>query len=290
MNGVPKTLRDVGCFETRMTLFQSSVNAALSNCVKKDLLEERVGQLNECISRLERKLDAETKALAARCEGLERMLAHFRETPKQGETSGKEVQKEEQKRNDSRLSRAFKKKDLEVMVRGVEALKEWTGMKNETIIYDSTKDPFTAEGLFQMVKGKSNVAIIATTTAGDVFGGFYRVAVTNLDRGFMDPNIFIFSFESHGRCMTPRRFVLREKVRAKACVRFNNDRDGFVWFGSYAASSGFTLGNQASNSFCADISRAFEGLVDTTLTGKNWEKANFGPYHHCTRLVAIQLE
>ena len=39
---VPKTLRDVGNVEAQMTLFQTGVNETCTNCVKGDVLEERV--------------------------------------------------------------------------------------------------------------------------------------------------------------------------------------------------------------------------------------------------------
>ena len=57
----------------------------------------------------------------------------------------------------------------------VNALKEWTGKSSSTIIFDSTIDEFTDQGLFERVKGKPNVAMVGTTTDGDVFGGFYTV-------------------------------------------------------------------------------------------------------------------
>ena len=88
----------------------------------------------------------------------------------------------------------------------IDSLKEWTGKSRASVVYDSTIDPFTADWLFQKVKGKPNIAIVATTTEGDVFGGFSSVAVTEHNKLFFDPNTFIFSFESHGRCKTPQRF------------------------------------------------------------------------------------
>ena len=185
---------------------------------------------------------------------------------------------------------SFTGKDFEVMATGVTALKQWTGKTTANVVYDSKVDPFTDECLFQKVKGKRNVAIVGFTTDGDVFGGFYSVAVTDQARDFFDPNIFAFSFESHGRCKTPQRFVVKkgwQRDRAslifwKSCVY------GFVSFWVFGG-GGFRLGNEKSRSFCVHVSGAFEGLEDTTLTGKNWERPNFGEYHHCTRLVAIQL-
>ena len=36
-----------------------------------------------------------------------------------------------------------------------------------------------------------NISVIGSTTAGDVFGGFHSVAVTEQLECFLDPNIFI---------------------------------------------------------------------------------------------------
>ena len=170
----------------------------------------------------------------------------------------------------------------------VSALREWTGKATATVVYDSTVDEFTDDGLFQKVRGKRNVAIVGFTTDGDVFGGFYSVAVTEQDEPFFDPYIFAFSFESHGRCMTPPRFVVKKGLKENASVMFKNSSYGFVVF--WVGDAGwFYLGNEKSYSYCRNLSDAFEGLDDTTLTGKNgrWKE---GPYNHCTRLVAIQLE
>ena len=183
---------------------------------------------------------------------------------------------------------SFSGRDLDTMTKGISALKSWTGKASATIIYDSKKDPFTDQGLFDKVKGKANIAVIGFTTDGDVFGGFYSVAVTEQRVEFFDPNMFVFSFESHGRCHTPQRFVVKQGLKAKANVYFfKNNINGFVGF--YVNMAGeFRLGNERSNSYCRDLSDAFEGLENTTLTGKNLT-CDEGPYHHCTRLVAVQL-
>ena len=174
----------------------------------------------------------------------------------------------------------------------VTALKQWTGKAHAMVIFDSTVDEFTNDGLFVKVKGKPNIAVVGFTTDGDVFGGFYSVAVTKQDKGFYDPNMFIFSFESHGRCETPQRFVLKEGLRQSAGVWFvNGDCFAHLYFGvkSEGDDCGFSLCNERSNSFCWNMSWAFEGLKGKTLTGKNGSWFN-GPHHHCTRLVAVQLE
>ena len=176
------------------------------------------------------------------------------------------------------------------MANCVNALKEWTGKASATKIFDSTVDEFTHDGIFNKVKSKDNIAVIGFTTDGDVFGGFYSVAVTEQEKDFYDPDIFAFLFESHGRCETPQRFVLKEKRKEHAFVEFwKNNSDGFVDFWVDDA-GGFTLGNERSKSFCCDVSDVFEGIENTTLTGENNTNYHNPPYHHCARLVAIQLE
>ena len=203
-------------------------------------------------------------------------------------------QKEEQEREQRRKAEeavitSFSGKDSEIMAKGVNALKEWTGKARAMVIYDSTVEPFTVDGLFNKVKEKQNIAVVGFTTEGDVFGGFYTIAAPWKNYIFEDPNIFAFSFESHGRCETPQRFVPNEEKKEHVHVYFaTQDSHGFVRFDSFGGGALF-LGNESSESYCKDLSRTFEGLEDTTLTGKSgaWGQ---GPYHHFTRLVAIQLE
>ena len=175
------------------------------------------------------------------------------------------------------------------MERCVNALKEWTGKARATIIYDSTVDEFTDDRLFDKIKGMPNVAIIGFTTDRDVFGGFYSVAVDKQDTNFFDPNIFAFSFESHGRCMTPQRFAVWEGLKQNAFVKFFDSSYGFVWFGMGGV-GGFRLGNEKSDSYCWNMSRAFEGLENTTLTGMNGTYYHNPPFHHYSRLLAVKLE
>ena len=201
----------------------------------------------------------------------------------------KEEQEREKRKAEEAMRSAFSGKDLEVMTKGVDALQEWTGKARATVVYDSTVDEFTHDGLFAKVKGKRNIAVVGLTTDGDVFGGFYSVAVTKQEKCFYDRTMFIFSFESRGRCVTPQRFAVGERLKSQAFVHFwKNNCNGFVQFGVYGG-TGFFLGNERIDSYCWKMSLAFEGLEDTTFSG---EIANRGisPYHHNYRLVAVQLE
>ena len=146
-------------------------------------------------------------------------------------------------------------------------LKGWTGKASATIIYDSDVDEFTADGLFNKVKGKRNIALVPFTADGDVFGGFYNVPVTEQHKEFNDPNMFIFSFESRGRCMVPQRFVEKDFVKNIKHVWFWED-NSFGWFVNFGCDYGFfILGNEKSDTKCAYLSYCYVGIEDDTLTG-----------------------
>ena len=176
-----------------------------------------------------------------------------------------------------------------MMDHGLTALKQWLKRTNTTIVFDSSVDGFTDDAFFEKVRDKQDIAVIGFTTDGDVFGGFYSVALTEQDKSFPDPNMFIFSIESHGRCNTPQKFVVRQREKRNACVRaMNKSAMGFVGFWVTGKGS-FTLGNASSRSACCGLSNAFEDIADTTLTGVSGF-SDVGPFHHCTRVVAFQIQ
>ena len=174
----------------------------------------------------------------------------------------------------------------EIVARGVEALKAWTSTSHATILYDSAVDDFTDDGIFSAVRDRANIAVVALTTDGDVFGGFYSVAVTEQDENFYDPNIFVFSFESRGRCETPQRFPVKEEKRRNKYVEFFKDSP-YVTFVNIGGCYGyFYLGNEkSSNTYCHSLSWDFVGIHDTTLTGNTYPKG-----FTCTRIVAVHLQ
>ena len=181
---------------------------------------------------------------------------------------------------------SFDGKLQDTMARGVNALKEWTGKERATIVYDSAVDAYTDQELFDRVRGLPNVAVVGFTTDGDVFGGFASVPVTAQNTVFKDPSIFAFSFESRGRCATPQRFAAKgDAVGVR--VDKGNHNGWFVEFG-VLGECGFSLGAVQSNTWAHDVSSAFDGIENLTLTGNNFT-AKDPAYFHCTRLVALQL-
>ena len=177
-------------------------------------------------------------------------------------------------------------KPIDWMTDGVlfNALKGWTGKASATIIYDSSVDEFTDRSLFDRVKGKQNIALVGFTADGDVFGGFYNVVVTELGKQFEDPDIFVFSFESHGRCETPQRFSVKEEMKTWKSMHFIKNFSGGRFVDVGGSFGHFYLGNERSDTFCHNLSSEFEGIADTTLTGNT-----FPGRFTCTRVVAVHL-
>ena len=311
-----RRLGDIGRFEGRVSRFRTSINATFSRCVRREAFDEGEtrlndwivlletthdrdvkaltarcdsfeNQLNDRVFQLEKKHDAEVKTLIARCKRLEKELAAMREVKGQTESKATQVGPKPPGMGvppqDSALLREFSGNDLETMNKGVRALKQWTGKTRAAIVFDSKKDPFTDQGLFDKVRGKANIALVAFTADGDVFGGFDSVAVTEQGKAFKDPDMFVFSFESHGRCETPKRFAVKEDKRRYKSVRyFKGNTNGFVDVGGSAGS--FILGNEGTYTNCYELSRGFEGIEDNTLTGNTFPQ-NFT----CTRIVAVHL-
>ena len=167
----------------------------------------------------------------------------------------------------------------------VNALKLWTNTARSTIIYDSELDEFTDDGLFDKVRNVNNTAIIGFTPEGDVFGGFFTVAVTEQTTKFFDRNMFIFSFKSRGRCETPKMFFVKEEdLDEKGIIYYKDDYQGrFVNVG--AGGGCFFLGNERSTSWCCFLSYSFAQTPNKVLTGSCYPETFI-----CSRIVVAHLE
>ena len=172
----------------------------------------------------------------------------------------------------------------------LETLTRWTGASTATTLFDSDVDEFTEDRCFCCVQDTPNVMLVVFTADGDVFGVFFSRAVTTQDEVTKDPTIFFFSLESHGRCATPQRFVVRREFRRNVWVLFyEHDR----WTGRFAevGLSGYGclyIGNERSATSCSGLSRIVETIDDSTLTGCCDGETDTYPYR-CIRLIAVHL-
>ena len=59
----------------------------------------------------------------------------------------------------------------------------------------------------------TNVILVVVTEDWDVFCAFFSRAVPAQKEVTKDLTISFFSFESHGRCETPQRFVVKSELK-----------------------------------------------------------------------------
>ena len=256
------------------------VDVLCSHASRLENIERDVAAIKNAFQVVEDKVEAVSSFISKMNDHVDDISLVFREKIN-------EIKKgdEERRKGKETMTVSFSGKDLDVMVNGVEVLKKWTGKGSAAIVYDSTVDEFTDQGLFDKVEGKANVAVIGFTTDGDVFGGFYSRAVTEQWEDFYDPSIFAFSFESHGRCMTPQRFVVYGGNIEHANVEFSSrNSHGFVMFWVERA-GGFWVGNEKTVSFCRTLSLAFDKFDATFISRDD----DYPPKYSCNRIIAVQL-
>ena len=168
------------------------------------------------------------------------------------------------------------------VLKGIEELKARYEFTDVSLLYDSTVDPFTADGLLNKVVAKPHVAIVIFTSKGDIFGFFYIEPIQPGKRHGL-VHVRAFSFECHGRCETPKFFSPNRDRCGGVQLIFSSDRDGIFTL-SVRFSGSLTIANDHSRSFGNSLSTAFEDMPETLLTGKG-----SGEKFTCTRLVALKL-
>ena len=186
------------------------------------------------------------------------------------------------------VSRFHSDGDEDIVINdAIPQLKQWIQKEQCETAYDSMVDPFTKEAFYLKTLNKPNIMIIGVTTDDDIFGGYLSIPVDCCDTNFQDRLHFLFSLESHGRCPTPRFFQRREEYLGRNAVRFCQSHPyGFLSFGSGLSEKSYIfLGNRQSNSYCNNLSKEYEDLEDTTLTGKT----GTNQFHSCRRVVVIQF-
>ena len=183
--------------------------------------------------------------------------------------------------------------DDRLLLRGMFMLKTWTEMATATIVYDSTVDPPAKGDFFETILYKENIAVVAFTGDGDVFGVFHNFSLSDQER-VTEPRVFLFSLESHGRCMTPKQFLfecndlLMNHQHYKDGQRFFLLCDGnrtYCYLGEPCFEDLLIekLGLEKKSS-PVDITSCFQGVDKTVLIGDGPDTTTF-----ITRLVAIHL-
>ena len=278
-------------YEQMTTLSQQRLDEI--ETLRADLRNER-----EKVKSLQRELgakDVETKALMSQAQDqLQRAERENKELLHKKDKEHDEQLHKEEEEHKARLDEARRLHGKVVGVSGAELrfrewllrLNGWAGTGASCVVFDSTRDEAAPRSFFAAVRGRPNVAVVAVTAAGSVFGGFYAKPVVKAGRECKDPNVFVFAFAKNGACLEPGAFPARREVRDMVFVKLFSDGDLFVWFGG--RSGGVSFGMEKARSFSTNAGAVFDGATDVGLTGQRFS-CIMGSHLQVVRVVAFQL-
>ncbi|EKE39408.1 hypothetical protein ENUP19_0121G0125 [Entamoeba nuttalli] len=129
-------------------------------------------------------------------------------------------------------------------------LREWTGLSNYFILYDSDEMPFDRRSFQRVIYGRNNVMGLVITSSGEVFGSFHPTTLPQEDNDnewVNDNNYFVFKinnevckYSKHERINTDWSLYLWSEHDSSLpnfyCVLFafglsfplNNERSGII--------------------------------------------------------------
>ena len=175
--------------------------------------------------------------------------------------------------------------DLALVFQHLDTLKRWTNATASHIVFDADRRLIVGRAFFPKCGGLANLALVAFTRDGDVFGGFVKRRFPRENERAKDPGHFLFSLYSHGRGSAPAMFPLTEQARQEVAVQtfYDDNVAGFLRFGGRGA---LTLGNNSFTPFAKNLRLSYVGLPDTLLTGASGEAR---PIVY-ERLIVFQLQ
>ena len=171
-----------------------------------------------------------------------------------------------------------------VVMQNTTTLAAWAEKTQCTLLYDTRRQGWHKAQIVAALAGRSSVALVNVTRGGDVFGCYVGAPVLP-DVPVEDPAHFIFSLDANGRCQTPQMWR-RNTAHAEWAEAFFLSSDRSNWIYRSGSRGSFVVAVPGSDfSACYSISKGYNGIVDTTLTGTT-SPATFD----MARLFLFQLE
>ena len=161
--------------------------------------------------------------------------------------------------------------------RPINALLQWTHKTGFSVLFNSQTEPFFAHNILYRTMLMSDIVYIVITAGGDVFGVYYEKPLGGLDIQVNDPSIFMFSFESHGRCAKVKRFALKSYRADDAFVMLHRNSRRIFTVGCGHAE--LSLYDTRTTSYTNNLSWMFWDMDNRTLTGHDGMNDPFGVEH-----------
>ncbi|KAL7716678.1 TLDc domain-containing protein [Entamoeba marina] len=172
---------------------------------------------------------------------------------------------------------------LQIVVDNLNVLKNWVGLNQFHLVFDSQISGWCRESFLRNVLEKEHLMFINCTDNGDVFGGYINARIVR-DNDILDEDHFLFSLYSNGRLNGLQQWKRVKKMTILknwkvACRLYENDYlyslgDGDIMIQSnQLGSSRFSFN---------PISNYYGGLKDNALTGSR-------DHFNVTRLVVLHF-
>ena len=164
----------------------------------------------------------------------------------------------------------------------MDKLEEWTNKKYSELLFDSDKDDWSSNIVFnQRIMNKNQLAFVVEDTNGNKFGGYLNATIyrTNYGNGWENSNIpdsnaFLFSLKSNGRLNGMMKFEIKDTSRTFLIRKDNYSNDLFLFGGN----GDIDLNNQSSkkSSRCSQSSCFnYHGISNALCGGYNFTPKRF---------------
>ena len=121
--------------------------------------------------------------------------------------------------NDKRIQRReyVKVKKYDLFIEQIKQIEEWTELKCDEIVFDSTKDDWkeNTSTFDKSIIGRKQLLFLIEDTRGQIFGYYLNTEVTNSrnPHSSTDSKSFEFNLESNGRLSKPMKFEIIDTSR-----------------------------------------------------------------------------
>ena len=158
-------------------------------------------------------------------------------------------------------------------------IEQWTHKKITNLLFSTMKDDWSIETSTFDTKifGKENILIVIEDSNKNLFGCFINSPINSYFTNYSnknskrieDPNSFVFTLRSNGRCLKPTNFPMKYQNRMSAFTLYHKDHKSLFTVGN-----GYDIviykGLNKCNSFCSQFSFDY-GNYSNVLTGTSRE-------------------
>ncbi|KAL7716025.1 TLDc domain-containing protein [Entamoeba marina] len=112
----------------------------------------------------------------------------------------------------------------------ITTLREWSGKKIETIIFDSDIDDWKNDTLQLILLNKSNLYFISFDDNNNIVGGYFSDTITRINTFLTDDQSFVFSIRKNG-IITLQKFHVKPVYKG-ICLNIVTNSSALYMFGS----------------------------------------------------------